>query len=167
MQVSDDSNLRGQGALVGFLVACTFVGAGLLSLRDHDEAVPIFLTDGIPTLVAGLIGGWLLAPRAARASTRRERLGVVLRLGVIAVIVGAIGMGVAMGAESWLRSRTDIGQLVLGVIVGGLMAAPIGLILFGWMLLPVTTLASGIWALVMAQLVRETPDHAGRGQAAD
>jgi hypothetical protein len=160
MQISDHSNLRGQGAIVGFLVAGTFVGAGLLHLLGQEEAVPVFMTEGIPTLVAGLIGGWLMAPRAARASTRREWLGVVLRLGVLAVIVGAIGMGMAMGAESWLRSRADIGQLILGIIVGGLMAAPIGVLLFGWMLLPVTTLAAGIWALVMAQLVRGTPDRA-------
>ena len=154
--VSDHPNLRGQGAIVGFLVAGAFVGAGLLRLLGQADAVGVFLTDGIPTLVAGLIGGWLLAPRAARASTGREWLGAVLRLGVVAVIVGAMGMGVAMGVESALRSR-DIGQFMLAIIVGGLVSAPIGLLLFGWMILPVTTIAAGIWALLMARLLRQAP----------
>jgi hypothetical protein len=159
-QISDDANLRGQGAIVGFLVAGTFVGAGLLRLVGQDEGVPVFLTDGIPTLIAGLIGGWLLAPRAARASTGRAWLGVVLRLGVVAVIVGAMGVGVAMGVESALHSRTDIGQFILSAIVGGTMAAAIGILLFGWMILPVTTLAAGIWAFFMARLLRRAPDRA-------
>jgi hypothetical protein len=160
MQISDRPDLRAQGAIVGFLIAGTVVGAELLRLLGQPHAVSVFLTDGVPALVAGLIGGWLLAPRAARASTRREWLGVVLRLGVVAVIVGAMGMGIAMGAESALNSRGGPGQAILSLIVGGPLLGLLGVVLLGWMVLPLTTLAAGIWAFVMARVLRQAPGRA-------
>ena len=160
LQLSNVPNLRGQGAIVGFLVACAFVAAGLLSLLGKDDGAMAFVTWGIPTLLAGLIGGWLLAPRAARASTRREWLGVVLRLGVVAVIVGAIGVGIGMGIDSALRGDAELGQVILSTVVGALMLAPLGMLVMGWMILPLTTLAAGIWALVMARLLRRAPARA-------
>ena len=160
LQVSNVPNLRGQGAIVGFLVACAFVAAGLLSMLGEEGGTTVFLTQGIPTLIAGLLGGWLLAPRAARAASRRDWLGVVLLLGVVAVVLGAIGVGIAMGVESTLRSGAGPGQLMLSIVVGGLMLAPLGVLVFGWMILPLTTLAAGIWALVMARLLRRAPARA-------
>jgi len=159
-QVFDHAELRVQGAIVGLLVAGVFVASELVRMLSGDEGVARFATEGIPSLVAGLVGGWLLAPRAARASTPREWLGVVLRLGCVAVIVGAIGVGIALGADSALRSRAGLGRFVLASIVGGPLLGLLGVVLLGWMVLPLTTLAAGIWAFVMARLLPRAPSRA-------
>ena len=59
-----------------------------------------------------------------------------------------------MTFKSTLRSGADAGQILTVGILGGLMGAAIGLLLLGWLILPLTTLGAGIWALVMARLLR-------------
>ena len=85
--ISGRSALRRTGALVGLVVAALFFVAGFPILLDHQrlDAVALFLTQGIPTLASGTIGGWLFAPRSARATTRRAWLGVVLAFGAVAL----------------------------------------------------------------------------------
>ena len=58
VQFANDADVRGQGAIVGFLVAWVFVAAGLLIRLGDEDGPSRFLTEGIPALVAGLIGGW-------------------------------------------------------------------------------------------------------------
>ena len=161
MQIADQRNTRGQGAIVGLVVASVFVAAGLQILfGEREGSGRLFLMQGIPTLFAGLFGGWLLAPRAARSSTRQEWFGVVLRLGCVAVVVGAIGVGIALGVDSALRSEANVIQFIVTSIGGGLMLAAIGIVVMGWSILPITALAAAIWAFVMARLLRRAPARA-------
>jgi len=157
--ITDRIEVRWRGAIVGMAVAGFYALSGFeLMFGRHLDRVALFLMQGIPALVAGLVGGWLLAPRAAGAGTRREWIGVIVRLGLVAVVVGAVGVGMGLGVDSALRGGADGLHLVMSALAVGFLFGVAGIVFFGWTMLPVTLVAAAAWAFVMRHVVRRTPD---------
>jgi hypothetical protein len=104
------------------------------------------------TILAGALGGWLLGPETWRARTLLDWGRLVTRLGLAAVGIGGVTVGLAMGLE--VAATTHI-PLLLQLSVGlayGLLFAVIGIPTFGMYVLPITLAAGLVWAIVIRLL---------------
>lgn len=108
----------------------------------------------VPTLLAGSLSGLVLAPVGWRALGLRSWAGVVVAQGLLAVVVGALGVGM-LGSIPGAVGVGPVGdvQLVQAALVG-IGLAGIGIILFGWAVLPFTFAAAVLWAVLMAAVRR-------------
>lgn len=165
LQAPSPRTARWLGALVGFGVAGLFVAAGFQVLLGQPIAgASLFWQQGVPTLVAGTVGGWMLAPRAGRASTRRAWLGVILRLAILTVVLGSLGVGLALGFETAIRDQTETVLIVPIGIAYGLFLGALGIGFLGLFVLPLTLLAAVVWASVMG-LLRPVAGRRSSGRA--
>ena len=88
-----------------------------------------------------------------QARNRRQWLGVLARLAYLSMVIGAVGVGIAIGIDSAARAIQDTPDAGLGLALGslgsGLLLAGIGILTVGWFVLPLTFGAALIWALLM------------------
>lgn len=146
---TDHPNARWLGAAVGCGIStCIVVAAGLIDLSSRgNPTLPWLLA---PTMLAGTLGGALLGPRAVRGdwvASAGSRFLIRLRLAVAAVVIGACVVGLQLGLDSYLRS--DGAASLLGNLLGGLLIAPIGIVIYGPFVLPFTYVAALVWTWVM------------------
>lgn len=131
------------------------VAAGLIDLISGGN--PILPTLFAPTLLAGTIGGAILGPRAVRGgwvATAGSRFRIRMRLALAAILLGAPLVGMQLGVDSYLRNQENAS--LLGNLVGGILLAPIGIIVYGPFALPFTYAAALVWTRVMRRVVLQT-----------
>lgn len=152
-----DRSLRILGLIAGLAVAALFVAVAIVV-----QAVggPIGSPVALPTLAAGALGGWLVAPAAVIAHDRRGWIALVVGFGLLADAIGAVvtafGLAVASAASPLTTTGApDLGQALVGVIFGTVEATLLGLIVFGWLALPFTVGAAAIWATTMRGLAKQ------------
>jgi hypothetical protein len=117
---------------------------------------PIGPTVAIPTLVAGAIGGWVIGPSALRASSLRPRIIVILKLAMLALLVGAAVEGrlLAFGTPYELAPEgAELVEVPFRFMVG-LWLAVVGLVFLGLFVAPISLLAAWIWVAAMARVGR-------------
>lgn len=151
-----DRSLRFLGLIVGLAVASLFVAVAIVL-----QAVggPIGSPVAVPTLVAGALGGWLVAPDAVVAHDRRGWIALVVGFGLLAVALGAVVTALGLAIASAVSPLTatgapDLGQALVGVVLGTVEATCLGLIVFGWLALPFTVAAAAIWTTTMRGLAK-------------
>lgn len=144
------ANGRRLGQQIGLEVALWFVaaatiGALVASMSDPGYLGPslaLVVGFGIPTLIAGWLGGRVLGPTAVRARSRRDWAIVVVVLAVVAVLIGDVGVAIAFAIPYGLPDALVIAPIVAayGIIVVPLAA-------------PVTLVAAWIWAYRMRRAI--------------
>ncbi|HYL40332.1 MAG TPA: hypothetical protein VET90_03395 [Candidatus Binatus sp.] len=154
MSGQPDRTSRILGLIVGLAVGSLFSAA---AVGAEAAELSIGSTIVLPILATGALGGWLVGPDAVVAHDRRGWLGLVLGFGLLAVVLGDVIIAAGMLAGSVASPATtigvsDVGQALLGGLVGAFEIVVIGLIGFGWLALPFTLAASVIWAAVMRRL---------------
>ena len=129
------------------------VAAGLLVLAvgpfapsAADANLPASLVVAAIAAGCGTVGGWIAAPLAWRAESRREWAGAIVRLATLAVILGAVCIGVGGTALSQVGVVEPLMKAVAITIAGGLALAVIGIAIYGIFVLPFTLMAATIWA---------------------
>lgn len=137
---------RSIGAAAGFGVCalCLVLDALFDSVASGNATLP---TLARPVLVAGVVGGWLIGPRAMRARTQRDWVGAMWRLAAVAVVLGDLVVCTQIATSG--THATGEGEVidVAELVSASLVLAVIGLVLLGWFALIVTSVAAGIWAI--------------------
>jgi hypothetical protein len=137
---------RSAGAAVGCLVALAFA---LVTATDEPVGLsPI----AVPTLVAGTIGGWLFGPSAWRARMDADWLRLIVGLGIGALFIGALVTGLSLGIVSALTSGGSLAEAVQVVWAMTLVAATVGMMFPGVLILPFTLVAAAVWAVLMVAI---------------
>lgn len=150
-----DRSLRLLGLVVGLAVASLFAAAAVgLQAAEGPMEPPV-----IPTLVAGALGGWLVAPHAVVEHDRKGWVALVIGFGLLAVAIGALvtALGLAVASLASPLATTgapDLGQALVGVVLGTVEVTLLGLIVFGWLALPFTVAAAAIWTTTMRALAK-------------
>jgi hypothetical protein len=137
---------RALGAAIGCVVAlaCALVtGAGFMGMGLPAEGVAL-----VSTVAAGT-GGWVLGPRAARASRVLDWVGITLGLAFATMVFGAIGVAMLAGAAQHGTTSGGPGGLVFGVIALSLL----GMLFFGWVAVPILVVPAATWSVAMWLLV--------------
>jgi hypothetical protein len=141
---------RRTGCVVGLVVA---VAVEMLTIdwSRPGEAFAQAHTLGLPTLVAGSLGGWIFGPVAWSARTDRAWLVPIVGLAFTAVVIGAfvVGLELALPAASQAVGPGEAVQVAVGLL---LLTVLIGVPTLGLIMLPFTLAASACWALVMIVL---------------
>jgi hypothetical protein len=106
-------------------------------------------------LATGVIGGWVAAPMAWRASDRLEWTGAIVGLGTLAVILGAVMAGWVLAGSSELASSDPMGRIA-SIVVGGTALGVLGVVIYGLTVLPFTLIAALIWAAELAWVKART-----------
>jgi hypothetical protein len=143
---------RAAGASVGLVVALIVIVIAIEGPFGNGFGWAGTGASEVGTILAGAGGGWLLGPDTWRARTLLGWGRVVTMLGLSAVAIGGLTIGLAMGME--LASTTEV-PVLLRMMVGlayGLLFALIGIPTFGLFVLPVTLAAGLAWAIVMRLL---------------
>jgi hypothetical protein len=133
---------RALGAAVGCVVAlaCALVtGAGFMGMGLPAEGVAL-----VSAAAAGT-GGWLLGPRAARATRVIDWVGITLALAFLTMVAGAIGVAMLAAVSGPSTARGGPAELLLGVVALSLF----GLLFFGWIAVPILIVPSTIWSVLM------------------
>ena len=119
-----------------------------------SEPLAAFLIVGLPTIVAGWLGGWKLGPRAVEAATGRAKATVILRLGVLAVMIAtplvSTGFSIAMALGRGPESVPNIFEIIASA---GLFTA-FGFFLVGPFALIGTSIAAWIWLWLLQRRAR-------------
>src|SRR3954453_20543565 len=126
---------RALGAAVGCVVAlaCALVtGAGFMGMGLPAEGVALVSAAGAGT------GGWLLGPRAARATRVIDWVGITLALAFLTMVAGAIGVAMLAAVSGPSTARGGPGELLLGVVALSLF----GMLFFGWIAVPILMVPS-------------------------
>ena len=140
--------VRVLGAASGLLVAMVFVlGAWFVDATSRGN--PIGPTVVPPIVAAGVVGGWIVAPDAWAARTRRQWVRAIVVLAVLAVLIGdattvvdyvaGASAGPATGAAYPLAAMAGMAELFI-----------LGLVFVGWWALAITALAAWVWSGVFA-----------------
>lgn len=132
------------GLAIATIVAVVGLPYGLFLSVGFD---PSF---GFVGLVAGSLGGWVMAPAAYRARTRTGWAGVIVVLGLLAVVIGAFTVGevISIGISLSALASGSVAGVIGGLFVGPFLAF-IGVLYVGLFVLPFTLAASAAWGLVM------------------
>jgi hypothetical protein len=141
---------RRTGCVVGLVVAGAFVMLRVDWSRP-GETFAQFLSLGLPTLVAGSLGGWIFGPVAWTARTDRGWLVPIVGLACTAVVIGAfaVGLELALPAAAHAAGPIEALQIAVGLL---LLTVLIGVPTLGLIMLPFTLAASAVWALAMIVL---------------
>jgi hypothetical protein len=137
------------GLLVGlgctFLVTFALVGVG----ADIDDVV---LSLGVPTVLTGLITGWLFGRLARDARGWADRAALSLGMALVATSLGDLGVGFVVVLQGdgmdWREPAVVLGQAFAGAV----FMWPFGLLIFGIVAMPATFAAALGWCWVMARI---------------
>jgi len=132
---------RARGAAVGCLVAlaCAIVtGASFMGMGLPSEGVALV------SVVAAATGGWLLGPRAARASRVIDWVGITLALAFLTMVFGAIGVALLAGV-----SDRNTGGGPTDLLIGVVALSLLGMLFFGWVAVPILLAPAAIWTVLM------------------
>jgi hypothetical protein len=143
---------RRAGLVTGLGLGLVLVGVPIADAIANRAFAGAFSV-GAPVLAAAGIGGWICGPAAWSARSRRQWLGTTLRLALIAVVIGAIVAGEALGVS--LEFQANGSALLLAATSGvllGLGAAMLGLLLLGVIALPFTLGPAIAWSWLMWML---------------
>jgi len=137
---------RTLGAAIGCLVALACAvgtGAGFMGMGLPAEGVAL-----VSTVAAGA-GGWLLGPRAARASGIADWVGIALALAFMTMVFGAIGVAMLAGVSQRGTTSDGFGALLFGIAA----LSVLGMLFFGWIAVPILIVPAAVWSLAMSLLV--------------
>jgi hypothetical protein len=149
--------VRRLGAVSGLVIA-VLVSAAAFVFDALSHGNPFGPSVAPPTLAAGMIGGWLAAPGAWYARTRRDWIVVVIGLGVLAIAIGdatEVANLVICQAQSGFAgiagwpSPLDVATGFSGLLAGSVGLFLLGLVFVGWFAAPFTIGAATVWAVVM------------------
>jgi MFS family permease len=143
---------RAAGASVGLVVAVITIVIAIEGPFPTGFGWVGTGVSGVGTILGGAGGGWLLGPETWRARTLLGWARLVTMLGLVAVAIGGLTVGLAMGLE--LAATPEVPAL-LSIVAGlayGLLFAVIGIPTFGMFVLPITLAAGSVWAIVMRLL---------------
>ena len=135
---------RMAGLIAGLAIAVGYLAFDVLETGD---AGPLG-TFGLPTVIAGSLGGWIFGPAARTSQTDRGWAGVIVGLAVTSVVIAAVVVGIQLGLamETAPRGFETTFHAVLSMVS---LTVLFGVPTFGLFMLPLTIAASAIWALVM------------------
>jgi hypothetical protein len=152
------------GGLVGLGVGLVLaVAAAVVGL--YGSSIPPGWSI-LPAVVnAAAIGGWVVGPVAWRTHSKRGWVGVVLVLGLLAVVIGDVAVIAELVA--FPPSLSTPPPDAMTTAAGALFLGVIGLLIVGPVALPFTLGAALIWSLVVIALRRrldrgavvESPGH--------
>ena len=132
------TRVRVLGSAIGLLAGAA-VAMAALAVEVVGDSFPLSPVLAVPVVWTGAICGWWMAP-AAWSSRTGEKVGVVIRMALLAVVVGDATLVFA------IAGGPGGGAGLLGIML-------IGVIVFGWIALPFAAAAAAIWVAAMA-LVR-------------
>jgi hypothetical protein len=166
--------VRPAGAVLGLLIGLAFAALGAFVLFPQSAVVGQVTTGagGVVStqertivepdwslapviLLAGSVGGFLLAPMAWRARSRGEWLATILALGLAAVAIGDLIVVLTIMASQPIDT-IRAGDVVAPLwIAGGVVELFLfGLVIAGWIAAPFALAAAAIWAFGMSRLRR-------------
>jgi hypothetical protein len=152
---------RAAGATVGLVVAVIAIVIAIEGPFGNGFGWVGSGASGVGTILAGAGGGWLLGPETWRARTLLGWAHVVTILGVVAVAIGGLTIGLAMGLELAATPEVPAPLRLVAGFAYGLLFAVIGISTFGLFALPFTLAAGSVWAIVM-RLLRPGLDTVAR-----
>jgi hypothetical protein len=146
------------GGRTGVLVAAGFVPlAFMLRIPTTDPASTLIVI--LPTLASGWLGGRMVGPWALRARTRWNWIVVVLRLALLAILIGAplvalevAIVGVSGEAAGGLTSRVLV---IPKVLLGTALLTALGTTFVGPFVALATIPAATIWAALVRRQLRD------------
>jgi len=130
------------GAIVGLLVPALYVRLS----PDHASLGPNVFE--LPSLLAGAIGGWLFGRSAWSRHEETDWVQVVFGLGLAALFIGAVTIGLQVGAYfAGLQSTPGDALAAFCSVAAGIVI--LGMTVPGLFVLPITIALAGVWALAM------------------
>ncbi|HUQ44351.1 MAG TPA: hypothetical protein VM451_08115 [Candidatus Limnocylindria bacterium] len=151
-----ESTGRQLGASTGLRVGLLFAVIETIS-QIGAEPVAAFLIVGLPTILAGGLGGRKLGPRALEAVTGRAQAAVILRLGVLAVMIGAPLVSTAFSIVMAFGRAPDTLPNIFEIIAAAGMFTAFGFFLVGPFALIGTSIAAWIWIWLLRRQARSVP----------
>ncbi len=112
------------GALLGAGLPAV-IGAVAVAAGGRLEPLPFVAAWGVPV---GALLGWLAGPRAARAASAGEWLGITFGIAGAAVVLGAIEVGATVAL---LGGFTGAGDPISAFLFGLLVLPFFGIVIFG------------------------------------
>jgi hypothetical protein len=147
---------RQLGASVGLRVGLLFAVIETVS-QIGAEVAGTFLIVGLPTIVAGWFGGRKLGPRAVEAATGRAKAAVILRLGVLAVMIGAPLVSTAFAIVMVFGRAPESLPNIFEIVAAAAMFTAFGFFLVGPFALVGTSIAAWLWLWLLQRRARATP----------
>jgi hypothetical protein len=133
---------RALGAAVGCVIAlaCALVtGSEFMGMGLPVDGVAL-----VSTIAPGS-GGWLLGPRAARATRVSHWVGVSVGLAFVTMVMGAVGVALLAGVSGGNTLSGGAGEFLIGVVALSLM----GMLFFGWIAVPILLVPAAAWSVLM------------------
>jgi hypothetical protein len=151
---------RRVGALVGVMVglgADVVAGAvlfvALLVIGPSAAAgIPSAIVLAVVTCITGGMSGWLAGPWGWSDPNRLSNTIVIIRMAVLAAVIGALLCGSALAIGMAPLGATSAVDALLRLVFFGPLFAIWGIVLFGLPVLPITATAAGAWIVGMSSL---------------
>ena len=130
------------GAAVGCVVAlaCALVtGAGFMGMGLPAEGVALV------SIGAAAVAGWMLGPRAVRATRPVDWVWITFGMAFITMVVGAIGVALLAGLSSRSSTGTGPAEVAFGIVALSIL----GMLFFGWVAVPILLVPAAVWSVAM------------------
>lgn len=150
---------RRLGAAIGLGISMALIAFGWLA--DQVAAPGLVRMLGLPTVVAGVVAGLIVGPRADRARTQRDWVGAVWRLATVAVLVGDLVVSIQVASTGPSLAVDGAGSAAAQRVSLVVVLWVIGLVLFGWFGILCTSAAGGVWAACYGALRGSEPERSG------
>jgi hypothetical protein len=155
---ADERWARGVGGRVGLVVAGAVIPVEFaLRIPTPDPSTTLLITC-LPTIVAGWLGGRLVGAWALRARTTRTWIALVLRLGLLAILIGAPIVAVEIAIVGVISDVTTglipVGLSIPNAILATVVLTALGTTFVGPFAALGTIPAAAIWAAVMRAKLR-------------
>jgi hypothetical protein len=143
---------RWRGSLAGLAVAAVWFAPSLA--REATAAAVVGV--GVPAVIAGVGGGWIVAPRAARAQGGRAAVAAILLMALTTLLVAVAAVTVVLVLSVLIEALTSgpanaqTTPIVVGsLVVGAPGIAAVGLLIVGPFVYLFLLMPAALWFLIV------------------